>query len=135
MRDSEGAEFRMSHQPNHFAVSTELTASWVPQTFYKKVKAPPPLEENPSAIWSEHWQAVKFALTTSLQQGNVDKAWSCWNGAAVAALGFQPGDRGTLKVKWTHSKSDPEVIQDLQRRHGHDRLSTCNFAFCRQHLV
>eukprot|EP00971_Amphidinium_carterae_P311007 6180462-Amphidinium_carterae.1 len=30
-------------------------------------------------------------------------AWDCWNGAAVAALGLQPGDRGPLKVKWSVS--------------------------------
>eukprot|EP00971_Amphidinium_carterae_P305385 6068831-Amphidinium_carterae.1 len=40
MRDSAGAESRMEHKPNHFAVTLTLAASWVPQTFWKRVKAP-----------------------------------------------------------------------------------------------
>eukprot|EP00971_Amphidinium_carterae_P218455 4336113-Amphidinium_carterae.1 len=45
MRDSAGAEFRMTHQPNHFAVRIQLTASWVPQTFYGKLGATDLLQE------------------------------------------------------------------------------------------
>eukprot|EP00971_Amphidinium_carterae_P112922 2236354-Amphidinium_carterae.1 len=41
MRESAGAESRLEYQPNHFAVGLTLTANWVPQTFRKKVKAPP----------------------------------------------------------------------------------------------
>eukprot|EP00971_Amphidinium_carterae_P344868 6485529-Amphidinium_carterae.2 len=88
------------------------------KAFYKKVKAPPPEEENPEQICGQHWEHVRAAWDTSLSRGDVDQAGSCWNDAAVAALDLQPGDRGRLRVKHAVTpqlKKDPEVMQDLQR--------------------
>eukprot|EP00971_Amphidinium_carterae_P317673 6314898-Amphidinium_carterae.1 len=109
----------MNYQPNHFAVSIVLAGNWVPQTFLKRVKASPSEEEHPSPRWSDQWAEVSQEWDAALLAGDVDAAWSCWNGAAMAALGFNPDDRGPFVVRWSTSpklKSDPDVIRGLERR-------------------
>eukprot|EP00971_Amphidinium_carterae_P276288 5482705-Amphidinium_carterae.1 len=120
MRESAGAESRLEYQPNHFAVGIILTANWVPQTFRKKVKAPPAVTNHPAEEWPTAWIEVQQRWSEALDRGNVDAAWDCWNSAATAALGLQTGDRGELKVKWAKSPTlqrDPTVTHDLQARH------------------
>eukprot|EP00971_Amphidinium_carterae_P022424 442214-Amphidinium_carterae.2 len=120
MRDSAGAESRLEYQPNHFAVGLTLTANWVPQTFRKKVKAPPAVTDHPAEEWPAIWRGQQPRWHAALAQGDVDAAWDCWNSAAVEALGLQTGDRGQLKVAWSRAPTlqrDATVTQDLQARH------------------
>eukprot|EP00971_Amphidinium_carterae_P092068 1822946-Amphidinium_carterae.2 len=120
MRDSAGAESRLEYQPNHYAVGLTLTANWVPQTFRKKVKAPPAVTDHPAEEWPGLWAVQEQRWNAALSLGDVDAAWNCWNSAAVEALGLQTGDRGQLKVKWAKSpelQRDATVTQDLQARH------------------
>eukprot|EP00971_Amphidinium_carterae_P116537 2308645-Amphidinium_carterae.1 len=86
MRDSAGAESRLEYQPDHFAVGLTLTASWVPQTFRKKVKAPPAVTDHPAEEWTALWSAQQQRWNAALARGDVDAAWDCWNSAAVEAL-------------------------------------------------
>eukprot|EP00971_Amphidinium_carterae_P125302 2482450-Amphidinium_carterae.1 len=120
MRDSAGAEYRCEYHPDHYAVGLTLTASWIPQTFRKKVKAPPAESEHPEVLWNGFWGEQKGSWEAALALGDVDAAWECWNTSAVQSLGLQAGDRGTLKVQWANSpelKRDATVTQDLQARH------------------
>eukprot|EP00971_Amphidinium_carterae_P015139 298954-Amphidinium_carterae.1 len=120
MRDSAGAEYRLDYHPDHYAVGLTLTATWVPQTFRKKVKAPPAVEDRPAEHWARCWGEHRAQWDAALSLGDVDAAWECWNTSAVHALGLQAGDRGELKVQWAHSpelKRDPTITQDLQARH------------------
>eukprot|EP00971_Amphidinium_carterae_P022178 437504-Amphidinium_carterae.1 len=120
MRDSAGAEYRLESQPDHYAVGLTLTASWIPQTFLKKVKAPPAVTDHPAELWEASWADQLQRWQAALLAGDVDAAWDCWNSAATAALGLQVGDRGVLKVQQARSpdlQRDPTVTQDLQIRH------------------
>eukprot|EP00971_Amphidinium_carterae_P158352 3139194-Amphidinium_carterae.1 len=120
MRDSAGAEYRCEYHPDHYAVGLTLTASWIPQTFLKKVKAPPAVSEHPEVLWNGFWGEQKGTWEAALALGDVDSAWKCWNTSAVQSLGLQEGDRGTLKVQWANSpelKRDATITQDLQARH------------------
>eukprot|EP00971_Amphidinium_carterae_P248004 4924343-Amphidinium_carterae.1 len=67
MRDSAGAEYRCDYHPDHYAVGLTLTASCIPQTFRKKVKAPPAVSEHPCEQQGP-WEAA-------LALGDVDAAW------------------------------------------------------------
>eukprot|EP00971_Amphidinium_carterae_P295896 5876671-Amphidinium_carterae.1 len=120
MRDSAGAEYRLESKPDHFAVGLTLTGSWIPQTFLKKVKAPPAVTDHPADLWAAAWEEHSQQWSAALHAGDVDAAWHCWNGAATASLGLRAGDRGVLKVQQAQSpvlQRDPTVTQDLQIRH------------------
>eukprot|EP00971_Amphidinium_carterae_P106331 2106230-Amphidinium_carterae.1 len=120
MRDSAGAEYRLESQPDHYAVGLTLTASWIPQTFLKKVKAPPAVTDHPAEEWAECWESQLPRWRSALRDGDVDAAWDCWNSAATSALGLSVGDRGPLKVqqaRFPELQRDPTVTQDLQARH------------------
>eukprot|EP00971_Amphidinium_carterae_P077100 1522933-Amphidinium_carterae.1 len=120
MRDSAGAEYRLESKPDHYAVGLTLTASWIPQTFLKKVKAPPAVTDHPADLWGAFWEIQLQPWQAALQAGDVDAAWDCWNSAATAALGLQPGDRGVLKVQQAKSpdlQRDASVTKNLQSRH------------------
>eukprot|EP00971_Amphidinium_carterae_P065649 1300912-Amphidinium_carterae.1 len=75
MRDSAGAEYRCDYHPDHYAVGLTLTASWIPQTFRKKVKAPPAESEHPEVLWSRFWCEQKGPWEAALALGDVDAAW------------------------------------------------------------
>eukprot|EP00971_Amphidinium_carterae_P317819 6318007-Amphidinium_carterae.1 len=123
MRDSAGAEYRLESQPDHYAVGLTLTGSWIPQTFLKKVKAPPAVTDHPAELWAAAWAERSKKWCAALQAGDVDAAWNCWNDSATASLGLQVGDRGVLKVQQAKSpmESQRTQLEEVRLRASKDR--------------